>query len=74
VPKLLGIIGVLVICAGIDLLWQSRREIKFWMIAYLAFFRALLHNRESAPAVFPSQEASASSSCSARCSSPSASP
>ena len=56
-PKLLGIIGVLVICAGIDLLWQSRHEIKFWMIAYLAFFRALLHNRESAPAVFPSQEA-----------------
>jgi hypothetical protein len=29
VPKLLGIIGLLVICAGIDLLWQSRHEIKF---------------------------------------------
>jgi hypothetical protein len=57
VPKLLGIIGLLVICAGIDLLWQSRHEIKFWMIAYLAFFRSLLHNRESAPPVFPSKEA-----------------
>jgi hypothetical protein len=57
VPKLLGIIGLLVICAGIDLLWQSRHEIKFWMIAYLAFFRALLHHRESPPPVFPSREA-----------------
>jgi hypothetical protein len=57
VPKLLGIIGVLVICAGIDLLWQSRHEIRFWMVAYIAFFRALLHNRDTAPPVFPSQEA-----------------
>ena len=56
-PKLLGIIGMLVICAGLDLLWQSRREIKFWALAYLEFFRALLHNRESAPPVFPSKEA-----------------
>jgi hypothetical protein len=57
VPKLLGIIGVLVICAGIDLLWQSRHEIRFWMVAYIAFFRALLHNRDSAPPGFPSKEA-----------------
>jgi hypothetical protein len=57
VPKLLGSIGLLVICAGIDLLWQSRHEIKFWMVAYIAFFRALLHNRDSAPHVFPSKEA-----------------
>lgn len=44
-PKLLGIIGLLVICAGIDLLWQSRREIRFWIAAYLGFFRALLRDR-----------------------------
>ena len=44
-PKLLGIIGLLVICAGIDLLWHSRQEIKFWIIAYLAFFRALLDRK-----------------------------
>lgn len=56
-PKLFGIIGLLVICAGIDLFWQSRQEIKFWMLAYLTFFRALLRNRESTPAVFPSKEA-----------------
>ena len=79
-PKLLGIIGLLVICAGLDLLWQSRHEIKFWMLAYLAFFRAMLRNRESAPPVFPSKEAahkrqggcafaspSASFFCSVRC-------
>jgi hypothetical protein len=57
VPKLFGIIGLLVICAGIDLLWQSRHEIEFWVVAYLAFFRSLLHNRESAPPVFPAREA-----------------
>lgn len=41
-PKLLGIIGVLVICAGVDLLWQSRKEIRFWLAAYLSVFRSLL--------------------------------
>ena len=85
-PKLLGIIGLLVICAGIDLLWHSRQEIKFWIIAYLAFFRALLHNRASLPLSSPPEKrptnakaacascsASALSSFSALCSSPSAS-
>ncbi len=42
-PKLLGIIGALVICAGLDLLWQSRHELRFWFSAYrnllLALFR-----------------------------------
>jgi len=47
VPKLLGIIGILVICAGFDLLWQSRHEIKFWVIAYVNVFRAMLRHQES---------------------------
>ena len=55
--KLFGIIGLLVICAGIDLLWQSRHEIRFWVLAYFTFFRALLHNRESSPPLFPSKAA-----------------
>jgi hypothetical protein len=54
-PKLLGIIGALVICAGLDLLWQSRREIRFWVAAYLEFFRALLRQEQPAR-VFPSKE------------------
>jgi hypothetical protein len=41
-PKLLGIVGALVICAGIDLLWQGRHEIRFWISAYLGVFRAML--------------------------------
>jgi len=45
VPKLLGIVGLLVICAGLDLLWQSRHEIKFWIAAYLKVFRALLRHQ-----------------------------
>ncbi|MGA8408652.1 MAG: hypothetical protein WB680_15860 [Candidatus Acidiferrales bacterium] len=55
-PKLLGIIGMLVICAGIDLLWQSRREIRFWIAAYLAFFRALLRDRNSELPNFAAKE------------------
>ncbi|HYL46580.1 MAG TPA: hypothetical protein VEU52_06115 [Candidatus Limnocylindrales bacterium] len=45
-PKLLGIVGLLVICAGLDLLWQSRHEIKFWIAAYLKVFRALLRHQQ----------------------------
>jgi hypothetical protein len=57
VPKLLGIIGLLVICAGLDLLWQTRHEIKFWMLAYLEYFRAILRNREPALPLLPAKEA-----------------
>lgn len=56
-PKLLEIIGLLVICAGLELLWQSRHEIKCWMLAYLGLFHALLHNREAAAPIFSAKEA-----------------
>jgi uncharacterized membrane protein AbrB (regulator of aidB expression) len=56
VPKLLSIIGLLVICAGLDLLWQSRREIRFWIAAYLAYFRALLRDRSSELPTFAAKE------------------
>jgi len=46
-PKLLAIIGALVICAGCDLLWQSRNEIKFWMAAYISVFRSILRRQEN---------------------------
>jgi hypothetical protein len=45
-PKLLAIIGALVICAGLDLLWQSRPEIKFWLGAYIKVFRSILRRQE----------------------------
>ncbi|HWW51258.1 MAG TPA: hypothetical protein VN044_05945 [Verrucomicrobiae bacterium] len=54
--KLLSVVGLLVICAGVDLLWQSRREIRFWLAAYLAFFRARLR-QQTPPSIFPSKEA-----------------
>lgn len=40
--KLLGIIGALVICAGLDLLWQARYELRFWASVYLKVLRAML--------------------------------
>ena len=55
--KLLGVVGLLVICAGVDLLWQSRREVRFWLAAYLEFFRARLR-QQTPPNIFPSKEAS----------------
>lgn len=45
-PRLLGIVGALVICAGFDLLWQCRHEIRFWIAAYLKVFRAMLRQEE----------------------------
>ena len=56
-PRLLGIVGALVICAGIDLLWQSRHEIRFWFAAYMKVFRAMLR-REGPWRAFPPKEAS----------------
>jgi hypothetical protein len=46
VPKLLEIVGILIVCAGFDLLWQSRTEINFWLAAYLKVFRAMLRHQE----------------------------
>jgi len=54
--KLLGIIGALVVCAGLDLLFQCRHEIRFWITAYLKVLRAMLRQEEPLR-VFPSKEA-----------------
>jgi hypothetical protein len=54
-PKLLGIVGVLVICAGLDLLWQSRRELRFWFSTYLKIFGAMLRFEEP-QGFFPAKE------------------
>ena len=53
-PKLLAIIGALVICAGFDLLWQSRHEIKFWLAAYMKVFRSILNRPEDTVRPLPS--------------------
>lgn len=45
-PKLVSIIGFIVICAGIDLLWQSRMDIRYWFAAYLSVMRELLRRRD----------------------------
>ncbi|MGB7024938.1 MAG: hypothetical protein WBD73_14155 [Candidatus Acidiferrales bacterium] len=39
----LALVGLLVILAGFHLLWQSRREIFFWLQTYLKIFRAALN-------------------------------
>jgi hypothetical protein len=49
-PKLIAIIGGLTICAGIDLLWQSRLQIRYWVETYLGFFGAL-RRRQLSPRV-----------------------
>jgi hypothetical protein len=54
-PKLLDIVGVLVICAGLDLLWQSRQDLRFWIAAYLKVLRAMLR-LEDPLRFFPAKE------------------
>lgn len=39
---LLGVIGFLLFCAGLDLLWQSRNDALFWLSSYLKIFRSTL--------------------------------
>jgi hypothetical protein len=51
--KLIGVIGLIVMCAGIDLLWQSRREVAFWIAAFIATFRALLREQEPRTVIPP---------------------
>jgi hypothetical protein len=40
--RLLGLVGILVFLAGLDLLWQSRREVAFWFASYVKMFRSQL--------------------------------
>jgi hypothetical protein len=40
--RLLGLIGILVFLAGLDLLWQSRREVAFWFTSDMKMFRSKL--------------------------------
>jgi len=39
----LALVGILVVLAGFHLLWQSRREIFFWLQTYARIFRASLN-------------------------------
>jgi hypothetical protein len=43
--KLIGIIGLIMMAAGIDLLWQSRREVRFWIVTFVGIYRALLRQQ-----------------------------
>jgi len=46
VPKLVSIVGFIVMCAGIDLLWQSRMDIRYWFAAYRSILRELWRMRD----------------------------
>ena len=37
-----SLVGFLVVCAGVHLLWQSRREIFYWLETFLKIFRKSL--------------------------------
>lgn len=45
-PRLVSIIGFIIMIAGIDLLWQSRMEIRYWFAAYRSVIRELLRKRD----------------------------
>jgi hypothetical protein len=56
-PRLLGIVGLIVFCAGLDLLWQSRREVAFWFASYVHVFRSVLREQKSPLPPFTSEAA-----------------
>jgi hypothetical protein len=49
VAKLVSVIGVLVICAGVDLLWQSRRDVRYWLATFVDVLRGLVSSDEPHP-------------------------
>lgn len=54
---LLAIVGALLFFAGLDLLWQARRELAFWMSSYMRMFRSLLREPNSNVRPFSEKEA-----------------
>jgi hypothetical protein len=56
VAKLCSVIGVLVICAGVDLLWQSRRDVRYWLATFVEVLRALVG--QGPEAILPSKATS----------------
>jgi hypothetical protein len=40
-PKLIAVVGALIICAGLDLLWQSYTQIHYWLESFVSFLGAL---------------------------------
>lgn len=45
-PKLVSIVGFIVMGAGIDLLWQSRMDIRYWFAAYRSLLREVVARRD----------------------------
>jgi len=43
--KLFSVVGVLVICAGVDLLWQSRRDVRYWMATFFDVLKGFLRKQ-----------------------------
>jgi hypothetical protein len=59
VPRLLGMIGLLVVCAGVHLLWQSRRDVAYWIAAFFRVFRTQLRDAPQSRADLLAQESTA---------------
>jgi hypothetical protein len=49
VPHLLGLIGTLIVFAGLDLLWQSRKEFVYWLRTWIRLFRSALRQPGAPP-------------------------
>lgn len=49
----MSVIGVLVMCAGLDLLWQSRRDMRYWIATFVEVLRGLAGPQESHPLLSP---------------------
>jgi len=55
--ELLGLIGFLVILAGIHLLWQAREDCLFWFEEFLRIFRSSLPRASRSETAYARQSA-----------------
>jgi len=46
-PHLLAVIGLLIFLAGLDLLWQSRRDVAYWIASFVRVFRSQMREPKS---------------------------
>jgi hypothetical protein len=62
IPDIVGLVGVLVFLAGVNMLWLARHEMIFWVDTYLALLRrnldaAIRSSQEKCAAAEPSPQA-----------------
>ena len=56
-PDVVGLVGIVIVFAGMQLLWQSREGFVYWLERFIRIFRASLQQSSVASRPFTTEEA-----------------